>query len=256
MYFEEGWSVFGKKNGKVESLLYSGDREKILAMVREMGSMASEAFRLAVQSLEERDDALAERVIEEDDAIDDLEATIDHECLCSIAMRQPVREDLRFVFAVLKIITDLERIGDQGVNIAKKARVLNRYPLLKPLVDIPKMKVIATEMVADSLKAFEENDTLLAEEICMRDEELDRLYDCIFDELIGILGKKPEGDQATAQCAAGLLWVARHLARIGDHATNGAERVYFMVKGERLKPLIEAKKKALQAKFEENGFPH
>ena len=161
--------MFGKKNGKVESLLYSGDREKILAMVREMGSMASEAFRLAVQSLEERDDALAERVIEEDDAIDDLEATIDHECLCSIAMRQPVREDLRFVFAVLKIITDLERIGDQGVNIAKKAKVLNRYPLLKPLVDIPKMKVIATEMVADSLKAFEENDTLLAEAICMRD---------------------------------------------------------------------------------------
>ena len=244
--------MFWKKNGKVESILYSGDREKILTMVREMGNMASTAFRLAVQSLEERDDVLASRVIEEDDAIDDLETKIDNECLSSIAMRQPVREDLRFVFAVLKIITDLERIGDQGVNIAKKAKVLNQYPLLKPLVDIPKMKGIATEMVADALKAFEENDTLLAEAICMRDDELDDLYDAIFDELIDILAKKSGGDQATAQCAAGLLWVARHLARIGDHATNVAERVYFMVKGERLKPLIEARKLALRAKTEEN----
>jgi phosphate transport system protein len=248
--------MFGKKNGKVESLLYSADRVKILAMVREMGHMASEAFLLAVQSLEERNDALADRVIDDDDNIDDLEATIDHECLCSIAMRQPVREDLRFVFAVLKIITDLERIGDQGVNIAKKAKILNQYPLVKPLVDIPKMKVIATEMVADALRAFEENNTVLAEDICMRDDELDALYDRIFDELIGILSKKPEGDRATAQSAAGLLWVARHLARIGDHATNVAERVYFMVKGERLKPLLEAKKKALLARSEENGFPH
>jgi len=210
--------------------------------------MASDAFSKAVRSLEERNDELADSVITADDEIDDLEAAIDQECLSSIAMRQPVREDLRFVFAVLKIITDLERIGDQGVNIAKKAKVLNRYPLLKPLVDIPKMKIIAAEMVSDSLKSFEENDPVLAEKICLRDDELDILYENIFDELIEIIGNKPEGDQATAQCAAGLLWIARHLARIGDHATNVAERVYFMVKGERLKPLLEEKRKVLSEK--------
>lgn len=240
--------MFGKKNGKVESLLYSDDRAKILSMVREMGTMASEAFSRAVKALEERDDELADLVITSDDAIDDLEVDIDQECLSSIAMRQPVREDLRFVFAVLKIITDLERIGDQGVNIAKKAKILNRYPLLKPLVDIPKMRNIAAGMVADSLRSFEESDTSLAEEVCLRDEGLDILYDNIFDELLLIIGNKPAGDQATAQRAAGLIWIARHLARIGDHATNVAERVYFMVKGERLKPLIEKKKKDLSEK--------
>jgi len=239
--------MFGKKTGKVESLLYTGDRAKILAMVREMGEKAGEAFRRAVRALEERDDSLADRVIREDDAIDDMEAAIDQECLSSIAMRQPVREDLRFVFAVLKIITDLERIGDQGVNIAKKARLLNQYPLLKPLVDIPRMRDIATEMVSDSLRAFEESDIELAEAICMRDDELDALYEAIFDELIEILGRNAEGDQATAERAAGLLWIARHLARIGDHATNVAERVYFMVVGKRLKPIIEAKKRSLAA---------
>ena len=238
--------MFRKKTGKVESILYSGDRAKILAMVKEMGKMANEAFRSAVKSLEERYDELADRVIVEDDAIDDMEAAIDNECLCSIAMRQPVREDLRFVFAVLKIITDLERIGDQGVNIAKKAKLLNQFPLLKPLIDIPKMRDIATEMVADSLRAFEKNDTQLSMEICMRDDELDELYESIFDELIEILGRNTDGNHGTAQRAAGLLWIARHLARIGDHATNVAERVFFMVEGERLKPIIESRKKALR----------
>ncbi|MEA4881004.1 MAG: phosphate signaling complex protein PhoU [Synergistaceae bacterium] len=235
--------MFGKKNGRVESLLYSADRAKILEMVRKMGVMASDAFSKAIKALETRDDVMADEVIRDDDDIDDLEAAIDDECLSSIAMRQPVREDLRFVFAVLKIITDLERIGDQGVNIAKKAKMLNQYPLLKPLVDIPRMRTIAAEMVADSLRSFEENDAALAEDICRRDEELDVLYDNIFDELLVIIANKPAGDRATAQCAAGLIWVARHLARIGDHATNVAERVYFMVKGERLKPLIEEEKK-------------
>ncbi len=239
----EELTMFGKKNDRVESLLYSADRAKILEMVRKMGVMASDAFSKAIKALENRDDVMADAVIRDDDDIDDLEAAIDDECLSSIAMRQPVREDLRFVFAVLKIITDLERIGDQGVNIAKKAKMLNQYPLLKPLVDIPRMRAIAAEMVADSLRSFEENDAALAEDICRRDEELDVLYDNIFDELLVIIANKPAGDRATAQCAAGLIWVARHLARIGDHATNVAERVYFMVKGERLKPLIEEEKK-------------
>ena len=98
--------MFGKKNGRVESLLYSADRAKILEMVKKMGAMASDAFSKAIKALENRDDVMANAVIKDDDDIDDLEALIDDECLSSIAMRQPVREDLRFVFAVLKIITD------------------------------------------------------------------------------------------------------------------------------------------------------
>ena len=234
----------GRRDEIIGSLLYQEDREKILSMVRKMGNMVSEALASAVQSLEGRDNALADRIIEADDIVDDLEVEIDQECLSSIALRQPLRKDLRFVFAVLKIITDLERVGDQAVNIAKRAKALNRYPLLKPLIDIPKMRDIATGMLRDALTSFEEEDPALAEEVCLRDEALDILDERIFDELTGIMAGQKIGDAGVVQRAAGLMWVSRHLARVGDHATNVSERAYFMVRGERLKPLIEARKKA------------
>ena len=234
----------GRRDEIIGSLLYQEDREKILTMVRKMGNMVSEAIASAVQSLEGRDNDLADRIIEADDIVDDLEVEIDQECLSSIALRQPLRKDLRFVFAVLKIITDLERVGDQAVNIAKRAKALNRYPLLKPLIDIPKMRDIATGMLRDALTSFEEEDPALAEEVCLRDEALDVLDERIFDELTGIMAEPNIGDAGVVQRAAGLMWVSRHLARVGDHATNVSERAYFMVRGERLKPLIEARKKA------------
>ena len=234
----------GRRDEIIGSLLYQEDREKILTMVRKMGNMVSEAIASAVQSLESRDNALADRIIEADDIVDDLEVEIDQECLSSIALRQPLRKDLRFVFAVLKIITDLERVGDQAVNIAKRAKALNRYPLLKPLIDIPKMRDIATGMLRDALTSFEEEDPALAEEVCLRDEALDILDERIFEELTEIMAGQKAGDAGVVQRAAGLMWVSRHLARVGDHATNVSERAYFMVRGERLKPLIEARKKA------------
>lgn len=234
----------GKRDEMIGSLLYQEDREKILAMVRKMGNMVSEAIADAVHSLEVRDNELADRIIDADDIVDDLEVAIDQECLSSIALRQPVRKDLRFVFAVLKIITDLERIGDQAVNIAKRAKALNRYPLLKPLVDIPKMRDIAIGMLRDALTSFEKEDPVLAEEVCMRDEALDEFDVSIFDELTGIMAAQPTGDAGIVHRAAGLMWVSRHLARVGDHATNVSERAYFMVRGERLKPLIEARRKS------------
>lgn len=234
----------GRRDEIIGSLLYQEDREKILTMVRRMGNMVSEAITAAVHSLEGRDNALADRIIEADDIVDDLEVEIDQECLSSIALRQPLRKDLRFVFAVLKIITDLERVGDQAVNIAKRAKALNRYPLLKPLIDIPKMRDIATGMLRDALTSFEEEDPALAEQVCLRDEALDFLDASIFDELTGIMAAHPSGEAGVVPRAAGLMWVSRHLARVGDHATNVSERAYFMVRGERLKPLIEARKKA------------
>lgn len=223
--------MFGKRPARSNPLLYTGGQGEYLCHGLRDGREGGEAFRRAVRALEERDDSLADRVIREDDAIDDMEAAIDQECLSSIAMRQPVREDLRFVFAVLKIITDLERIGDQGVYIANKAQASEPVPAVEAPGGHPQERDIATEMVDDSLRAFEGSDIALAEAICMRDDELDALYEAIFDELIEILGRNAEGDQATAERAAGLLWIARHLARIGDHATNVAERVYFMVVG-------------------------
>jgi phosphate transport system regulatory protein PhoU len=163
--------------------LRSADRERILAMVAEMGELAVTAVEEAVHALQAQDDARCDKVISGDDAVDELEHRIDQECLASIALRQPVREDLRFVFAVLKSIADLERIGDQAVNIAEKAKVLNRAPLVKPLVDIPRMKDICVAMVRDALKAAREGDSSLAEEVCRRDAELDRLKEMISEEL-------------------------------------------------------------------------
>jgi len=224
---------------QVESLLYGADRERILAMVAEMGELAVTAVEEAVHALQAQDDARCDKVISGDDAVDELEHRIDQECLASIALRQPVREDLRFVFAVLKSIADLERIGDQAVNIAEKAKVLNRAPLVKPLVDIPRMKDICVAMVRDALKAAREGDSSLAEEVCRRDAELDRLKEMISEELFFLMATRFGGDATSLRGAAGLLWIAHHLARIGDHATNMAERTYYALRGEDLKSRLK-----------------
>ncbi|WP_286677226.1 phosphate signaling complex protein PhoU [Aminobacterium sp. EBM-42] len=240
--------VFGKKKKETmeltpEMILYSSDKKRILSMVHNMGEEAVDAVYKAIEALVERDNALARHVVENDDVIDRLEVEIDQECLGSIAMRQPVRENLRFVFTVAKIITDLERIGDEAVNIAERALFLNQHPLLKPLIDIPKMRNISIEMLRNALNAFETNDPALAEEVYLKDQELDVLYYNIFEELIQIIAQKPKGDKVTAQCAAALMWIGRHLERVGDHASNVAEKSYFIITGERLKQIMEAKQR-------------
>ncbi|WP_350449527.1 phosphate signaling complex protein PhoU [Aminobacterium mobile] len=230
-----------------EMILYSGDKKRILEMVHQMGEEATNAVSEAVRSLIECDSDLARHVIDNDDSIDTLEVDIEQECLGSIAMRQPVRENLRFVFAVAKIITDLERIGDEAVNIAERACFLNQYPLLKPLIDIPKMMNISTNMLRDALKAFETNDAELAKKVFLKDQDLDVLYYNIFEELIQIIAARPKGDCVTVQCAAALMWVGRHLERVGDHASNVAEKTYFIATGERLKQILGEKQKNIGA---------
>lgn len=232
--------IFGSRNGEKpqDHFLYEKDRLALTALVMEMGSRAQGAFRDAVRALEERDSELAQRVLEGDDVIDELEVDAELECLRSIGMRQPVREDLRFAFSVLKIVTDLERIGDEASNIAERAIWLNRRPLLKPLIDIPRMRDIASAMLEQALESFEKGNAALAEVVFRTDDELDRLYHAIFDELLGIMAGPAQGNPDALLSATALLSVARHLERIGDHSVNIAERAYFMVTGRRLKKVL------------------
>lgn len=228
----------GEKKPSQASFLYEKDRGSLTSLVLEMGTKAGEAFRDAVRAIEARDDDLANRVLEGDEVIDELEVDAELECLRSIGMRQPLGEDLRFAFSVLKIVTDLERIGDEASNIAERALWLNRRPLLKPLIDIPKMARIASVMLSQALESFERGDAPLAEGVFRADDELDGLYRAIFDELLLIMAGPAQGNPDAILSATALLSVARHLERIGDHAVNIAERSYFMVTGRRLKKVL------------------
>jgi phosphate transport system protein len=203
-----------------------------------MGLKAAQAIKDAVLSLVTKDAILAQRIVDKDDEIDAMEREIDLECLRSIAMRQPVREELRFVFAVLKTITDLERIGDEAVNIAKWTIYLSHCPKVETNPVIPSMGQIADEMLRAALTAFKTADAEMAQAICDRDDELDRMYTDVFEEFVGQMASHKTGDTLAVRVAAGQMWVARHLERVGDHTTNIAERIYFMSKGEELKKKI------------------
>lgn len=228
----------GNNRKSQASFLFEKDRLALTALVLEMGSRAKTAFREAVRALESRDDELAQRVLDGDDLIDELEVDAELECLRSIGMGRPVREDLRFAFSVLKIVTDLERIGDEATNIAERTLWLNRRPLLKPLIDIPRMKDIATVMLSQALESFEKGNAALAEEVFRADDEMDGLYRAIFDELLAVMAGPAQGNPDALLSATALISVARHLERIGDHSVNIAERAYFMVTGRRLKKVL------------------
>lgn len=224
-----------KKQKEERNSLCCDDREKIVGMLQEMARETVGALDRAMRSLMDRDDELAQQVIDQDDIVDRLEVDVEQACLRFIAMRQPVRDDLRFVFTVLKIITDMERTADQAVNIAQRAQKLNRQSLLKPLIDIPQMATICGEMLRDSLKAFVENDAALAREVFRRDDEVDRLNRQVFDEIMVLMAENPQRDDTYIRRATDLILIARYLERIGDHASNIAERSFFMITGNRIK---------------------
>jgi len=194
-----------------------------------MGTLVEEAIRLAVESLKERDPDKARQVFELEEQVDRMELDIERRCLNLIALQQPMASDLRQIGMTLKVITDLERMADHAYDIAKVSQRLGNEPLVKPLVDIPRMADIAQKMVRDGLKAFVEGDVELARAMVDRDDDLDHLFNQIFRELLMIMREKPGNvDQATQ-----LLMVGSHLERIGDHATNLAEWVIYLVTGER-----------------------
>ena len=218
----------------VEAWLYYSDKKRIVDLVLKMGERAEEALKNALDSLFTEDAYLAQSVVQGDDEIDAMEREIDHECLRSIAMRQPVREELRFVFAVLKTITDIERIGDEAVNIAEWTLELKKYQRTDMDHVIFEMRDIVETMLRDALAAFRTSNAELAMDICSRDDLLDRMYADAFDEFIGLMASHETKNTEGIRIGAGKMWVVRHLERVGDHITNVAERAYFMATGETL----------------------
>lgn len=194
-----------------------------------MGTMVEASIFTAVKSLKEGDAQAAQAIVDGDASIDALEVDIERRSLQLLALQQPMASDLRLIGTTLKIITDLERIADHAADIAKVTLRLAGQPLIKPLVDIPRMADISQQMVAEGLQAFIERDAGRAERMALRDEEVDHLYNQIFRELLVIMLEDPR----TVRQATYLLFVAMYLERVADHATNLAEWVIYMVTGDR-----------------------
>ncbi len=198
-------------------------KEKLLSM----GSRIEELIKDAMQALVERDTELAQKVIHGDHRVNRLEMEIDELCLKLLALRQPTAVDLRFITLGLKIVADLERVGDLAVNIAERAIELNQEPPLKPYIDLPKMAASVQEMLKNALDAFVQEDVPLAEQVLGADDAIDEVNHKIFEELVDYMGR----DRANIKRACRLMFISRYLERIADHATNVAEMVIFMVQG-------------------------
>ncbi|MDA0748834.1 MAG: phosphate signaling complex protein PhoU [bacterium] len=194
-----------------------------------MGGAVEDSIAQAVRCLVERDNALVEEVEAGGKRIDDWEVHIEEECVKLLAIQQPVASDLRLIATVMKINYDLERVNDQAVNIVQRAVVLNQMPMLKPLIDIPRMAELTRGMVKDALDAFVNRNVSLANEVRRRDDMVDGLRDQIFRELLTYLRDKSE--VSAIDRAIHLILVSRHLERIGDHASNIAENVVYLVQG-------------------------
>ena len=229
--------IFRKRNAKEKKVggLFERDKSWLFKQLYAMADLVERAIDDALGAIMKKSDDLALEVIRKDDEVDVIEVEVEQECLRLLAMRQPVREDLRFVFTIIKIITELERIGDQAVNIAERALELNREGLIKPLIDVPKMADIVIEMVREAIQAFEARDVDKLIEVYMRDDEVDALNRVNFAETIQIMASMKMDDPYSVKKATDLLSVSRYLERAGDHATNIAERAFFSVTGERIK---------------------
>jgi len=200
---------------------------QLRGLIAEMGGLAEVAVRDAIEALTRHDEEMAHKVIENDRKIDLLEAEIDKLAIRVIALRAPMADDLRDIIAALKISGVIERIGDYSKSIAKRVGHIERQGKFEPLTLIPAMAEIAQGMVRDALNAYGARDAELALEVVRRDEKLDNFYDSIFRNLVSHMIENP----ATISSAAHLLFVARSLERIGDHATNVAEMIYFAATG-------------------------
>lgn len=199
----------------------------LMQRMLKMAGAVERSIQEAVRSLILRDDVLARKVLADEKQIDMMEVEIEEEALALFALRQPVASDLRLIAAVIKANHDLERINDKAIDIAEEALTLNGLPLLKPLIDIPRMADIAQWMVKNALDAFINRDTTLADAVRLRDDELDGLKDQLFRELLTYM----MADPSTIDRAIHLILVSRHLERIGDHAANIAEDAVYVVQG-------------------------
>ena len=196
--------------------------------VLRMGALVENIIDTAMTALKAQNLDLARKVCEMDEEIDRLNLEIEQECIMLLALQQPLAKDLRTIASVLKIITDLERMGDNAVNIAEVTLEIGNEPIIKPLVDIPKMAEIAQQMIKMSLDSFVNEDIALAEKAAGRDEEVDGLYETVINDIINIMREKMELTKQGTK----LLFIGRYLERIADHSTNICERTIYMITGE------------------------
>jgi phosphate transport system protein len=206
---------------------FDEDITRLRGLIAEMGGLAEVAIAEAMQALVSGDEELANAVVERDKKLDVLETQVDALAIRIIALRAPMADDLREIIAALKIGGVVERIGDYAKNIAKRVGNIEGRKRFEPLTLIPAMAEVAAEMVHDVLTAFAARDPVLAREVIERDEKVDAFYDSIFRNLVSYMVENP----ATISSAAQLLFVARNIERIGDHATNVAEMVHFAALG-------------------------
>ena len=199
--------------------------EALQGRLLEMGGLAEERVRAALQGLVSRDPALVNKVLAGDEPINQLHVEVDNRCFRLLALHQPMATDLRAIVAAVKINTDLERVGDLAVNIAEASKRYIGHPPVKQLIDIPQMGDIAQTMLRDSLDSFVRRDTDLAHRVLNEDDRLDSLKTQVFRDLLTHMLR----NQSTVEPSLDLILVSRHLERIGDHATNIAEDVIFMV---------------------------
>ena len=204
---------------------FQEELEQLKTRLLEMGGLAEDRVRSALDGLVERDSQLVDRVLGGDVPINQLHIEIDSRCFKLLALHQPMAVDLRAIVSAVKINTDLERVGDLAINIAEAVRRYMRHPPVKEQIDIPRMAEIAQSMLRDSLDSYVRRDIALAQSVLNQDDELDALKTQVFRDLMTHMLQDP----STIEPALDLILISRHLERIGDHATNIAEDVIFMV---------------------------
>ncbi len=209
---------------------FQGYLKELQQQILRMGSLVEEAIANSVSALKKQDTVLAQKVIDDDDKVDDLYALIEDYCLKLIATQQPMAKDLRKIFTALRIIGDLERMADHAVDISKIALQISHEPLVKPLLDIPRMSEYTQKMVKNCLDAYVKEDIYLAENVGEDDDLVDHLHKQIFRELLTYMMENPR----TINQSTHLLFVSRYLERIADRATNIGEAVIYLVTGDRM----------------------
>lgn len=218
--------------------IFNGELADLRDSLMNMSKLVKNSLEQSIQSLINKDQKLAQQVIDNDEKIDRMELDIEEQCLQLIALKHPVSKKLRVITCGMKTISDLERVGDRAANIAGASQYLSSKPMVKPLIDIPRMAEITQTMLQESLDAYLRGDVEMAKSVWKRDKLVDQLNQQIFRELLTFMLEDPH----TISRGIHLIFIADNLERIGDHASNLAERVVYIVNGERMKQKIKQKK--------------
>src|SRR5690348_1607627 len=216
---------------------YDAEIKRLTGEITAMGELAATQLDAAMDALGKRDSRAAQRVAENDDALDAQEREISHDVLRLLALRQPIARDLREILAALRIASDIERIGDYAANVAKRSTVLNLSAPVPLAGSLPALATLAAELVREVMRAYSERNAQLAHAVWERDAELDALYTGLFRELLTYMME----DARSITACTHLLFIAKNIERIGDHATNIAENVWFAVRGEALRESREGR---------------